>query len=75
MGMWVRGQYRAAAAQIARCDIRARLWAMRRHSGQGLVEYALLLLMIAIVVIGLVTVLGQTVSGTWYNKIIQRMPS
>ena len=33
-----------------------------REEGQGLVEYALILVLIAIVVIGILTVLGQQVS-------------
>ena len=33
-----------------------------REEGQGLVEYALILVLIAIVVIGILTVLGQRVS-------------
>ena len=33
-----------------------------REEGQGLVEYALILMLIAIVVIGLLTVLGRRVS-------------
>jgi pilus assembly protein Flp/PilA len=34
----------------------------RREEGQGLVEYALILVLIAIVVIGVVTLLGTTTS-------------
>lgn len=34
----------------------------RREQGQGLVEYALILVLIAIVVIGILTVLGRRVS-------------
>lgn len=34
----------------------------RREDGQGLVEYALILVLIAIVVIGILTLLGQRVS-------------
>jgi pilus assembly protein Flp/PilA len=39
-----------------------------REEGQGLVEYALILLLIAVVVIGLVTLLGQRTSDM-YNEI------
>ena len=38
-----------------------------REEGQGLVEYALILVLIAIVVIGILTVLGQRVSGVFSN--------
>ena len=34
-----------------------------REEGQGLAEYALILALIAIVVIGVVTVLGNNISG------------
>lgn len=36
-----------------------------REAGQGLVEYALILVLIAIVVIGILTVLGGQVSGVF----------
>ncbi|PDW02955.1 Flp family type IVb pilin [Candidatus Viridilinea mediisalina] len=38
-----------------------------RSAGQGLVEYALLLVLIAIVVIGGLTVLGDEVEGVYYD--------
>ena len=38
-----------------------------REEGQGLVEYALILVLIAIVVIGILTVLGARVSGVFSN--------
>jgi len=36
-----------------------------RDDGQGLVEYALILVLIAIVVIGILTLLGKRVSGVF----------
>ena len=36
---------------------------MAKEEGQGLVEYALILALIAIVVIGALTVLGESVKG------------
>ncbi len=38
-----------------------------REEGQGLVEYALILVLIAIVVIGVLTVLGEQVSTVFQN--------
>jgi pilus assembly protein Flp/PilA len=38
-----------------------------REEGQGLVEYALILVLIAIVVIGILTVLGNKVSTVFSN--------
>ncbi|HWQ11973.1 MAG TPA: hypothetical protein VNL77_04195 [Roseiflexaceae bacterium] len=39
--------------------------------GQGLVEYSLLLGLVIVVVVGIVTILGQTVSGVWYDRAAQ----
>lgn len=36
-----------------------------KEDGQGLVEYALILVLIAIVVIGILTVLGRSVAGVF----------
>lgn len=41
----------------------------RLHSGQGLVEYALLLVFVAIVVVGAVSAVGQTLCVQWYAQI------
>ncbi len=38
-----------------------------KEEGQGLVEYALILVLIAIVVIGILTVLGNKVSAVFSN--------
>ena len=38
-----------------------------REEGQGLVEYALILVLIAIVVIIILTTLGNTISGVFSN--------
>ncbi|HEU5012831.1 MAG TPA: Flp family type IVb pilin [Roseiflexaceae bacterium] len=38
-----------------------------KEEGQGLVEYALILVLIAIVVIGILSVLGKQVSGVFSN--------
>jgi pilus assembly protein Flp/PilA len=40
-----------------------------KEEGQGLVEYALILSMIAIVVIGIVTILGNQVNDNLYSNI------
>lgn len=46
---------------------------LTRSSGQGLVEYGLILALIAVVVIGIMTLLGQTVSGLWYQRIVDAL--
>ncbi len=38
---------------------------LKDESGQGMVEYALILALIAVVVVGAVTTLGQTVNTTF----------
>ena len=38
---------------------------LRRQEGQGLVEYALILILIAFVVIGALTLAGITLNGTY----------
>lgn len=42
----------------------------RQRAGQGLVEYSLILLFMAIVVIGIMTAVGQTICGNWYTEIM-----
>lgn len=44
-------------------------------AGQGLVEYGLILVLIAVVCIGILTTVGTTVSGLWYQRIIDSLPS
>ncbi len=52
-------------------------WCKRRWRvvGQGLVEYALILVMVAIVIILIVTFIGQTVATNMYSKINSGFPS
>jgi Flp pilus assembly pilin Flp len=54
---------------------RVHTWRLLDNEGQGLVEYSLLLALIALVVIGIVAVMGQTVSGLWYQRILDRWPT
>lgn len=46
-------------------------WALR---GQGLVEYALIMVMIAIVILVILTFIGQVVSQNMYSKINSGFP-
>lgn len=43
--------------------------------GQGLVEYGLVLMLIALVVIGVLGATGHTLSEVWYDKIIAAFPN
>ncbi|HKP52322.1 MAG TPA: Flp family type IVb pilin [Chloroflexia bacterium] len=51
-------------------------WYRRRWrvDGQGLVEYALILVMIAIVIILILTFIGQVVATNMYSKINSGFP-
>ena len=40
---------------------------LNREEGQGLVEYALILLLIAMAVVGALTLAGTTLNGTYEN--------
>jgi hypothetical protein len=42
--------------------------------GQGLVEYGLVLVLIMVVCVGILSLVGHTVSQVWYDKIIQSFP-
>jgi|GEM_PF-4237083 pilus assembly protein Flp/PilA len=54
------------------CWLLARSPALRRCWGQGLVEYALLLIFVAVVLIALLVVLGPGVRNT-YSDIIEAL--
>lgn len=45
-----------------------------KNDGQGLVEYALVLVLIAITVIGVLAVTGHTLDASWYTLVIERFP-
>lgn len=66
-----------AAIDDMACQMAARVqaWRLLHGEGQGLVEYSLLLALIALVVIGIISVMGNTVSSLWYQRIIDSWPS
>lgn len=53
-----------------------RLWSicLVRSHGQGLVEYGLILVLIMVVCVGIVALMGQTISEVWYEKLVQAWP-
>lgn len=67
--------YAAIDDAVCRMAARMQTWRLLHAEGQGLVEYSLLLALIVLVVIGIVSVMGNTVSGLWYQRIIDRWPS
>jgi Flp pilus assembly pilin Flp len=62
----------AAAARRRLASMRMLLYA--GASGQGLVEYGLILVLIMVVCVGIFSVLGHTVSQVWYDRIINAWP-
>ena len=42
-----------------------------REEGQGLVEYALILVLVAVVVIAILTLLGPAIGNTFSNVIVK----
>ncbi|GIV98686.1 hypothetical protein [Roseiflexus sp.] len=67
--------YAAIDDMVCQMAARVQAWRLLHAEGQGLVEYSLLLALIVLVVIGIVSVMGNTVSGLWYQRIIERWPS
>lgn len=53
----------------------ARLRPVSAEPAQGLVEYGLILVMITIVCVGIIGVLGNTVSALWWQRIIDAFPN
>jgi pilus assembly protein Flp/PilA len=48
---------------------------MLRAKGQGLVEYALILVMVAIVIIAILSFIGQQVFNNLYSKVSSGFPA
>jgi Flp pilus assembly pilin Flp len=48
----------------------ARFASRRRVPAQGLVEYSMIILFVAIVVIAIVTIVGRTTCATWWLKLV-----
>lgn len=66
------------SAHAADLTIRLAAWLsvlQARAPGQGVVEYGLILVLIMVVCVAILTITGRTVSQTWYQRIIDAMPS
>ncbi len=59
-----------AAALGNRLAVRLMLRRLARERGQGLVEYGLILVLIMVVCVGVLSLVGSTVSAVWYDKLI-----
>lgn len=62
----------ARAAALAQRTFARLAVGLGRVAGQGLVEYGLILVLIMVVCIGILTMVGQSVSDVWYNRLIGR---
>lgn len=61
----------ARAAPLARRLVdRIGLLLLRAAPGQGLVEYGLVLVLIMVVCVGILSLLGTTISTVWYDQLI-----
>ena len=57
-------------------DVTRKRWrSLLRAKGQGLVEYAMIIAMIAIVIIAILTVIGQQVFNGLYSRISSGFPA
>ena len=45
----------------------------RREVGQGLVEYGMILVLIAVVCVGILSITGNTVSEMWYQRVVDAL--
>jgi pilus assembly protein Flp/PilA len=62
-------------ANKPRDKTRRRLRSLLRAKGQGLVEYAMIIVMIAIVILAILTFIGQQVFTGLYSKISSGFPA
>jgi Flp pilus assembly pilin Flp len=60
---------------VSATKLRRYHWKRLRERGQGLVEYAMILSLVVIVIIAILTYLGQIVFINMYSKIGSAMPS
>lgn len=62
------------SARYSSAALRIMVWCfnqrLARQPGQGLVEYGLILVLVMVVCVGILTMVGQTVSSVWYGKLI-----
>jgi hypothetical protein len=72
---WLTWLYLQGTAVLRRAIARVAAAPLSREHAQGLVEYSLLLLMIAVVCIAVITLMGKNLSQLWYQKIIDAWPS
>ena len=72
---WLAPLRSALVASVQQATAWARRMLITRSHAQGLVEYGLILVLIMVVCVGILTLVGQTISNVWYTKLINGLPS
>jgi pilus assembly protein Flp/PilA len=63
------GRHRATTDSPHRLVFQGRRYAVERQSGQGMVEYALILVLVSIVVIVILLTMGQQIQNVFSNVV------
>lgn len=63
------------AAAVHRWLAAIRMLLYAGATGQGLVEYGLILVLIMVVCVAIIGMVGNTISQVWYEKLIGGFPS
>jgi len=62
------------SANCSSAALRMMVWCsnqrLARQPGQGLVEYGLILVLVMVVCVAILSLVGQTLSSVWYNKLL-----
>lgn len=75
--LWLQGHVSKGGENIVRhlSYLITMLHVTERRHGQGLVEYAMIIALIATLCVGILSAVGITVQDVWYNKILEAFPS
>ena len=72
---WLASLHSALVAAAQRAAAWAQTMLFTRSPAQGLVEYGLILVLIMVVCVGILTLVGKSISAVWYNKLINGWPT
>ncbi len=73
----MRRYFSSRSSRAATLGRRLAAWLVGLHgraTGQGLVEYGLILVLIMVVCIAILTVIGVQVSGVYYGEVVNKLP-
>ncbi|PDW04943.1 Flp family type IVb pilin [Candidatus Viridilinea mediisalina] len=71
---WYASQAWERAIDMVRWLMAWLLAARARAPAQGLTEYGLVLVLIAITAVGILTLVGRTLSEVWYEGLVDALP-